>query len=403
MGGGLCRKDKGSPEIVGGEANAPVPAPNAPNAALAPVLCSGADQSQKPASVPLVLSSGTSTSAPLLPQVSEQDSEQCVTDAGQRQAVAQDSDAQRTAETSTIVPSNTGVAELGATDDACSAAGGVLDRTIGGGSGSTTACSPDVDIGMRSEREDSGDVDVAENIASATPSSQIQSGPTIRSVASNERHGASGSEALPDQCEARRQTGQQNRKVTSETSKWDDWDDEDEDEDEDNDGGDGINGGGIGGGGGGGSSGSSGGASVAIENEKTKTGTTCEQVVTAVDTLDARIPTSRLRASSSSDDLILEGSSGTTPKMLCTKCDHTIQAFDGYLWADNANYLFFRNFGGVAERLRENLVASPAHKAYACQCAWQSIAKAKNLSSWGTVAAPEGNSASDGKIFWVLC
>ena len=92
----------------------------------------------------------------------------------------------------------------------------------------------------------------------------------------------------------------------------------------------------------------------------------------------------------------------STQCLLCTKCDHEVIRFPGSSWSERVDYIFFRNYGGVLEKLSSELLTSlGTSSAYCCQCAWQTVSSKKSISSWGTEAAPEGGSGSDGKIYWI--
>jgi hypothetical protein len=71
-------------------------------------------------------------------------------------------------------------------------------------------------------------------------------------------------------------------------------------------------------------------------------------------------------------------------------------------WSNNVDYIFVRNYGGVIERLKDELIVSNRHTAYCCQCAWQNIEGKKMLSAFGIPSLPEGGSGAPGEnIFWI--
>jgi hypothetical protein len=88
--------------------------------------------------------------------------------------------------------------------------------------------------------------------------------------------------------------------------------------------------------------------------------------------------------------------------LICTKCDFQVARFPGCRWAENANYLFFRNYMPDARKMREMQVKAPEYAAYACQCSWQSVRGIKAIRCRGTAAAPHGNCGQGGDMKWVL-
>ena len=90
------------------------------------------------------------------------------------------------------------------------------------------------------------------------------------------------------------------------------------------------------------------------------------------------------------------------PALHCTACNFGVRRFRACRWAEDADYMHFRNFNGHSydlEKLRHKLLSDQAHAAYACQCAWQSVATWKPLDQWGTPAEPHGG-AANGAIRW---
>ena len=95
----------------------------------------------------------------------------------------------------------------------------------------------------------------------------------------------------------------------------------------------------------------------------------------------------------------------TCPAMLCTKCDHDVFFKIGYKWSTKVDYIFVRNFGGVNEKLQQELIHDEKTTAYCCQCCWQNIASEtlKKLSPWGVPAGIEGGSGAPGEnLFWIV-
>ena len=59
----------------------------------------------------------------------------------------------------------------------------------------------------------------------------------------------------------------------------------------------------------------------------------------------------------------------------CTKCDFQVLRVVDSKWADDAEYLFFRNYHPNLDKLRSKLVRAPGHCCYCCQCTWRSTAE----------------------------
>lgn len=56
----------------------------------------------------------------------------------------------------------------------------------------------------------------------------------------------------------------------------------------------------------------------------------------------------------------------------CTGCDFQVMRCDGYVWAGDVDYMFFRNNYPTFEKLRRRLVRQQSCSAYCCQCSWKS-------------------------------
>ena len=68
------------------------------------------------------------------------------------------------------------------------------------------------------------------------------------------------------------------------------------------------------------------------------------------------------------------------------------------------DYFYFRNYNGHSlnlEALGAALEPDDARAAYACQCAWQTVAERKPLGRWGTEPGAEGG-CGGGEITWRL-
>lgn len=91
------------------------------------------------------------------------------------------------------------------------------------------------------------------------------------------------------------------------------------------------------------------------------------------------------------DDLVAEVVDGQKrlavpqhlPDFRCTQCDNAVICFVGFEWAAEVDYLFFRNFHGIPEKLRPKLNASSDNTAYCCQCSWKTTASSVHLKAVG--------------------
>eukprot|EP00052_Salpingoeca_macrocollata_P022178 m.192230 g.192230 ORF g.192230 m.192230 type:complete len:255 (-) comp21734_c0_seq5:34-798(-) len=57
----------------------------------------------------------------------------------------------------------------------------------------------------------------------------------------------------------------------------------------------------------------------------------------------------------------------------CTSCDFKVCCFDNQRWAEDSDYLFFRNNMPEKDKLKAKLETAPGTRAYSCQCSWRSI------------------------------
>ena len=57
----------------------------------------------------------------------------------------------------------------------------------------------------------------------------------------------------------------------------------------------------------------------------------------------------------------------------CTRCDFKVLRFTDKQWADDAEYMFFRNFMPDTKKLQRKLRARDDCTAYACQCCWANV------------------------------
>jgi len=116
--------------------------------------------------------------------------------------------------------------------------------------------------------------------------------------------------------------------------------------------------------------------------------------------------TAAVGVSLGSDDAVLQGPGAlATLPLLCTKCDHDVFVSSGKNWSKNVDYIYVRNFGGVEDKLEDELIVNSDTTAYCCQCSWQNIERGrfKKLSPWGVSASPEGGSGAPGEnVFWIV-
>ncbi|CAI2380729.1 unnamed protein product [Moneuplotes crassus] len=57
-------------------------------------------------------------------------------------------------------------------------------------------------------------------------------------------------------------------------------------------------------------------------------------------------------------------------KLICLSCSHNVVRFVGKKWKDDVEYLFFRNFIKIPDKLKTKAVFESGYCAYACQCKW---------------------------------
>ena len=182
------------------------------------------------------------------------------------------------------------------------------------------------------------------------------------------------------------ETMKSNESASLTPGKWDDWDEEQDDDEQDKE------------------------QDKDQENSEaptqqlsgTSTATTSSSSST-VSVITSTTAGSQIGVSLASSESMLHGpkSTASPPLLLCTKCDHKIFCSPGSRWSENVDYIFVRNYGGVNKKLKEELVVDSDCTAYCCQCCWQSITTSKEVSPWGTPAAPEGGSGASGEnIFW---
>lgn len=67
------------------------------------------------------------------------------------------------------------------------------------------------------------------------------------------------------------------------------------------------------------------------------------------------------------------------PGLQCTGCDFQVLRVDGFIWHDEANYMFFRNNYPNVMKLRKNLIQREGCCAYCCQCSWKSADAAADI------------------------
>ncbi len=88
---------------------------------------------------------------------------------------------------------------------------------------------------------------------------------------------------------------------------------------------------------------------------------------------------------SSNSEVLLGGSKcvlGATPskfrnivndQLLCLKCMCEVVRFADFQWADDVDYMFFRNYWPEPERLLPKMIARKGCAAYCCQCSWKTV------------------------------
>lgn len=57
----------------------------------------------------------------------------------------------------------------------------------------------------------------------------------------------------------------------------------------------------------------------------------------------------------------------------CMKCDFAVVHFENAIWANGADYLFFRNFYPNREKLNTRLLLKSDHLSSCCQCKWRTV------------------------------
>eukprot|EP00743_Colponemidia_sp_Colp-15_P004876 GILK01005254.1.p1 GENE.GILK01005254.1~~GILK01005254.1.p1 ORF type:complete len:162 (+),score=16.41 GILK01005254.1:37-522(+) len=58
-------------------------------------------------------------------------------------------------------------------------------------------------------------------------------------------------------------------------------------------------------------------------------------------------------------------------RLRCTSCDFRVTCFSNYKWADDCDYMFFRNVYPDSKQLAKKLTREIGSSAYACQCSWR--------------------------------
>ncbi|XP_074433576.1 cilia- and flagella-associated protein 418 [Larus michahellis] len=69
----------------------------------------------------------------------------------------------------------------------------------------------------------------------------------------------------------------------------------------------------------------------------------------------------------------------TCDQLRCTACDFRVSLFNGYIWDQSCDYLFFRNNMPELSKLRAKMIKKKGARAYACQCSWRSIDELTDL------------------------
>ena len=241
-------------------------------------------------------------------------------------------------------------------------------------------------------------VAVAQNTSAEEISTSAPSALMAGSAAADEQPAAEVTEAKPTDVESEMETAL----LGTSPSKWDDWDEDgDSGADELGDARVGVS-----------NVGSDRGTAIAASNEAqaVASATTIDVIAFDASSSSIRPPAqaseSGIRRSSLNGDVELSGQVedeewASRLPLLCTKCDHEVIRFADSSWSDAVDYIFVRNYGGMRDKLAAELVEAPGKSAaYCCQCAWQTVAGRKALSSWGTEAEPEGGSGTEGKVYW---
>lgn len=68
------------------------------------------------------------------------------------------------------------------------------------------------------------------------------------------------------------------------------------------------------------------------------------------------------------------------PGLQCMGCDFQVLRVDGFIWADDASYMFFRNNYPNVMKLRMKFQRQDGCSAYCCQCSWKSADAAADIS-----------------------
>jgi len=76
------------------------------------------------------------------------------------------------------------------------------------------------------------------------------------------------------------------------------------------------------------------------------------------------------------------GSKGSflVPDFQCTACDFQILCIEDVVWANDVEYMFFRNNYPTVDKLRGKLHPQLGCRAYCCQCSWKSADAMAELS-----------------------
>ncbi|XP_068789089.1 cilia- and flagella-associated protein 418 [Struthio camelus] len=69
----------------------------------------------------------------------------------------------------------------------------------------------------------------------------------------------------------------------------------------------------------------------------------------------------------------------TCDQLRCTACDFRVSLYNGYMWDQSCDYLFFRNNMPEFSKLRAKMIKKKGSRAYACQCSWRSIDELTDL------------------------
>lgn len=116
-------------------------------------------------------------------------------------------------------------------------------------------------------------------------------------------------------------------------------------------------------------------------------------------TADNQAASSASRSASSAQPSAAAGTVGSSnahqricSSLRCTSCDFSVLRWDGYAWASDVEYMFFRNHVPDRRKLEAKIRRQAGAAAYCCQCSWVTVlplqARVPSASSSGSSTQP---------------